>query len=249
MALEGRWGEKPDCAVFADTGWEPRAVYAHLAKLEEAVAPFVIHRVSAGNIRDDATKGTGTNKATGNTRVAALPYFTEDASGKAGMAMRHCSGDYKLTPMSKLWRTLGATKAKPCEVWIGISTDEAHRMKPSRGVSVNRYPLIEANLSRYDCLEYLRERGWDVPKSSCIGCPFHSDAYWSELKKSDPESFADAVEFDKEIRTHPSMRAERFLHRSRIALGDIEEFRGEKQGSMFYDGREWGNECEGVCGT
>ena len=30
MAAHGAVGPMPDCAIFADTGWEPRAVYEHL---------------------------------------------------------------------------------------------------------------------------------------------------------------------------------------------------------------------------
>jgi len=33
MAIEGEL-ERPDCAIFADTQWEPQAVYTHLAWLE-----------------------------------------------------------------------------------------------------------------------------------------------------------------------------------------------------------------------
>ncbi|MEU3256161.1 hypothetical protein ABZ659_35595, partial [Streptomyces sp. NPDC006997] len=48
---------KVDYAIFADTGWEPAAVYAHLDRLEEEIAApagIPVLRVSAGNIRDDA---------------------------------------------------------------------------------------------------------------------------------------------------------------------------------------------------
>jgi 3'-phosphoadenosine 5'-phosphosulfate sulfotransferase (PAPS reductase)/FAD synthetase len=44
--------EAPDCAIFADTGWEPKAVYQHLDRLERCL-PFPVHRVSKGNLRDD----------------------------------------------------------------------------------------------------------------------------------------------------------------------------------------------------
>ena len=45
-----------DVALFADTGWEPKAVYANLARLRAHAAKFGIpvRTVSAGNIRDDA---------------------------------------------------------------------------------------------------------------------------------------------------------------------------------------------------
>ncbi|WP_406079207.1 hypothetical protein [Micromonospora sp. NBC_00858] len=51
-------GEIPtfNAAVFADTGWEPTAVYAHVRRLERlAVAVGIpVARVSAGTIRADA---------------------------------------------------------------------------------------------------------------------------------------------------------------------------------------------------
>jgi hypothetical protein len=31
MAAVGEIADKPDAAIFADTGWEPKAVYDHLA--------------------------------------------------------------------------------------------------------------------------------------------------------------------------------------------------------------------------
>ena len=41
------------------------------------------------------------------------------------------------------------------ELWLGISTDEAIRMKPSRDRWIqNRYPLIEAGMSRRDCMDW-----------------------------------------------------------------------------------------------
>ena len=51
-------GELPrfDALIFADTGWEPKAVYAHLDRLEAAAtaARVPLYRVSAGNLRADA---------------------------------------------------------------------------------------------------------------------------------------------------------------------------------------------------
>src|SRR5215469_6449617 len=40
----------PDCAIFADTQWEPRAVYQHFAWLRSpGVLPFPVYIVTAGN--------------------------------------------------------------------------------------------------------------------------------------------------------------------------------------------------------
>jgi len=45
--------ERLDCAIFADTGWEPQSVYTHLAWLEEeaAAAGMPVYRVRRGDLR------------------------------------------------------------------------------------------------------------------------------------------------------------------------------------------------------
>lgn len=53
---------KIDFAIFADTGWEPAAVYAHLSRLEREIAApagIPVLRVSSGNIRNDALDQSG----------------------------------------------------------------------------------------------------------------------------------------------------------------------------------------------
>ncbi|HVA19932.1 MAG TPA: hypothetical protein VMU55_07145, partial [Solirubrobacteraceae bacterium] len=44
-------GPLPAAALFADTGWEPAAVYEQLSYLERTVKRIPIYRVNAGNIR------------------------------------------------------------------------------------------------------------------------------------------------------------------------------------------------------
>jgi 3'-phosphoadenosine 5'-phosphosulfate sulfotransferase (PAPS reductase)/FAD synthetase len=67
MAARGEI-EAPDCAIFADTGWEPRAVYEHLDRLEDAL-PYPVYRVSAGNLRDDIEAKNSARSG----RFAAVP--------------------------------------------------------------------------------------------------------------------------------------------------------------------------------
>lgn len=234
MALDGRFGEIPDCAIFADTQWEPRVVYEWLDRLEREVAPFPIHRVTNGNIRG-MLRGEG--------RRVALPFYM--APNRP--IDRQCTDEYKLKPVRREMRRLGATMGNPCELWIGISTDEAHRMKPSqRKYAVNRFPLIEAHLSRTDCSSYLVERvGETAPRSSCIGCPFHSDAEWGRLKGLSPKEWDDAVAFDEECRSFPGLHNAVYLHRSARPLANASLLH-EHQTAMFFDG--FGNECEGLCG-
>lgn len=238
LALKGKFGKQPDVAIFADTQWEPKWVYEWLERLKAFVNPFPIVTVTEGDIRKPLyTKSNG-------ERFAPMPFYLRSGLNKAGMGRRQCTGDYKIKPLRRWVRENGGS----AEMWIGISTDEAHRMKPSNvGYIENVYPLIEIGFSRLDCENYLLELVGEVPKkSSCIGCPFHGDAYWAELRRESPDEFKQACEYDSSIRNFQSMRSERYIHRSLRPLHSINEFMHETQGRMFFD--QFGNECEGMCG-
>lgn len=245
-------GPMPDCAIFADTGWEPKAVYEHLAWLMSPnVLPFPIHIVSAGNIRDNLIA------AGGGRRWASIPAFTRtiNSYGHAtiGMIRRQCTGDYKIDPIRRKVRELvGLTRkrspASPVvEQWIGISTDEIVRMKPSFETwRVNRWPLVERRMARSDCLRWLDRHGYPrPPKSACIGCPFHSDAVWRAMRDHDPAAWADAVEIDRAIRAGlRGLRGEVYLHRSAVPLDEADLSTDTDRGQLDL----WPNECEGMCG-
>lgn len=152
--------------------------------------------------------------------------------------------------MRELWRQAGRP---PVEQALGISLDEAHRMRDS-GVGYIRhvFPLVDLGMTRRDCQRWLADHGWSqVPKSACIGCPFHSDRQWIELRERSPEEWADAVAFDRAIR-YGNVRAggrpllgRAYLHRSLLPLGQVALAPGGTAASA--DG--FGNECEGMCGT
>lgn len=253
MAAHGEIGPMPDCAIFADTFWEPRAVYRHLDWLRSpGVLPFPVHIVSAGNIRDGLIAG-----AEGG-RWASIPAFTRsiDRSGRLsiGMIRRQCTKDYKIVPIRRkvrqllgIWRR--RSPATPvAEQWLGISWDEAIRMKPSfEDWQVNRWPLIERRMTRNDCLRWLERHGYPKPpKSSCIGCPFHSNAHWRRIRDGDPEEWRDAVEVDRRIRTgFRGIRGEVFLHRSAVPLDQADLRNDADLGQLDL----WPNECEGMCGV
>ena len=150
----------PDCAINADTRWERRATYQHMAWLEPLL-PFPVYTISAGNIREDTINGHSRRSG----RFAAIPWFLRNPDGSQGMGRRQCTAYYKLEPIAKKLRELlgvgprGKIKAGAVEMMIGISRDEAARMKPSKvRYIVNRYPLINKLMSRRDCLAWLSER-------------------------------------------------------------------------------------------
>lgn len=247
MAAKGEIGPMPDAAIFADTQWEPRKVYDWLDWLEQQL-PYPVYRVTKGSLRDDAIRK---QNSTGG-RVASIPWHVTMPDGSAAMGRRQCTAEYKLGPLLKQKRFLlgypprARIPEKSCVTWIGISTDEAQRMKPSRERwSVNRWPLIELGMSRWDCLRWMEKNGYPTPpKSSCIGCPFHSDHEWRAIK-SDPEAWADAVEIDRIIREPArGMKGTQYAHRSRVPLEEVDLSTAEDHGQIDL----FGNECEGMCG-
>ena len=137
------------------------------------------------------------------------------------------------------------------ESWIGISTDEASRMKQSREPWIrNKYPLIEHNISREQCVEWMLAEGYpEPPRSACIFCPYHSDEEWKRLRDKEPEEFQRAVEWEREAQksnvTDEVTIGIPFLHASLVPLDQVvfSEKKQIAQQSLFD------NECEGMCGV
>ncbi len=249
-----------DCAIFADTQSEPKAVYDHLAELmTPGVLPFPVHIVSKGSLRQELIDASeGKRGAWGRP-----PLFMRNPDGSNGMTRRQCTQDYKLDVITRKVRELaGIRKGSrgPKDVFveqlIGISIDEAHRQKDARFRWIeNSYPLVRHGITRAECVEKLEAWGWlNVPKSACTFCPYHNDELWAEMQESDPDSFADAVAIDRAIRS-PSrlhLRGDAYLHETRQPL-ELVNFRGQIAAKIARHLKPqpnlFGNECEGMCGV
>lgn len=229
--------ERAEVAIFADTQDEPQWVYDQLEDARKW-SKIPIEVVTAGKL----SEGFGKERK----RFASIPTFSN-----TGMLRRQCTREFKIAPIEKYVRrqVFGLKKGerigdRKAICLIGISVDEAHRMKPNRNPWVeNRWPLIDARMKRQDCEVYLSKHGIAIPKkSSCVYCPFHSDHQWKELKEKYPEEFAKAVEVDKSVRNMGMKVTETmYVHRSCKPL-DTVDFQ-ENQMDLF------GNECEGYCGV
>jgi 3'-phosphoadenosine 5'-phosphosulfate sulfotransferase (PAPS reductase)/FAD synthetase len=220
-----------DAAIFADTGWEPLAVYRHLNRLTRIAdaAGIPVVRVSRGHIRRDALDPAH--------RFASMPLYTLGPAGERGMTRRQCTSEYKIRPIkAEVRRRLGYPHPKRVPPWvhaeisIGISVDEVMRARDSDVRYMrNTFPLLDLGWRREDCLRFLARQGLpDTPKSSCLGCPYHDDRFWARLKENNPLEWADAVAFDEAIR-HGSARANAdghplrgtfYLHPSRVPLAE-----------------------------
>lgn len=188
-----------------------------------------------------------------------------------GMIRRQCTSEYKLKPIKEQARRLlgapirndehgrervGRVPGRPgerwIENWVGISTDEVGRIRPSDVAYMRRVdPLVDLlNMSRADCLAYLADR-WPHPvaRSACIGCPFHDNREWRDMRDHRPGEWAQAVEFDRRIRNGGAsalkrgdrLLGEAFLHPARVPLDEADIDKptraelADRQPSLFGD--------------
>lgn len=254
MAACGEITPMPNAAIFADTQAEPASVYRWLDWLETQL-PFPVHRVTAGNLSVATLKMLTTKDGRRYSRTD-IPFYTLNHNGMTGrIKFRSCTADFKIAPIIRMNRQLAGIKrwSKTSKVrqWIGISLDEAHRMKPSRNSWIeNCWPLIDKRISRSDCLRWMNDKGYPAPpRSACIFCPFHNDAEWRKLKINEPEAFMKAVKFEKELQFNKQLSTcfnpIPFLHRSLKPLDTVDFSTAEDRGQINL----FGNECEGMCGV
>ena len=257
MALKAAKGEikpMPDAAIFADTGWEPENVYEHLQWLKSEL-PFPVYITTGyyGNIRETSLASTKEN----SKWTPSIPVYI--ASDRPGLGSRSCTNQYKIQPIQKKIRELLGLKPRQhmpkgtvVENWLGISLDEIFRAKDSReDFIVNRHPLIEQKITRYICQNWFAEKYQKRPltKSACIGCPYHTNAQWREMKVNDKTSWDDAVDFDKKLRSgyqnafHATSPI--YLHKSMKPLDEVDFANETDKGQLDM----FGEECEGMCGV
>jgi hypothetical protein len=251
MAAHGEIDYKIDSAIFADTQAEAKEVYKWLDWLEKQL-PFPVYRVTSGSLTKASLKTRVSKKGRKYIRPMIPSFMKQDNS--MGIFGRQCTADFKIIPVrKKIKELLGYKKGQriPKDVCVnnllGISYDEAHRMKPSRDIWIKHiYPLIDKDLTRGHCLEWMESHGYPTPpRSACVYCPFHSDAEWHRIKTEMPKEFQFAVNFEKELQkkvaTDKKIKSKPYLHGSCKPLDEV-HFDVNKSLDLF------GNECEGMCG-
>lgn len=241
--------DKPDFAIFADTGWEPPQVYEHLEWLKTQLS-YPVTTVSAGSLRNDIISGHSNDGYT----FLGIPGFVVNPDGSHSVLKRQCTSDYKLKPIyQEIRRYLGVEKGQRIpkdimvEMWLGISTDESERMKAGLyEYVINKYPLVERGFGRNQLKGWFADNYPDrkLPRSACIGCPYHSNEVWSDMKNNHPDLFADAVLIDQILRTGEisyQVRGTAYLHSTRQPLEDVDFVTAENSDGFV-------SECEGLCG-
>ena len=251
----GAFERVPDCAIFTDTHWEPPSVYEHIEWLRDRLSSPLYVVDNGRSLRDDVKALTNHS---GSRNYVDIPVYLKGRDGEGdGIGRRQCTDNYKIRPIRRKIREMLGLRPRQrvpngttVELWLGISTDEAIRMKDSRDRwMTNRYPLIEAGMSRRDCADWWAAR-YDRPleRSACVACPFQSRRRWVETKRRWPELFADAVEIDARMRGGLAFAKEPYLHSLRTPLAQAVALdEAESRADAHADG--FGNECERHCGV
>lgn len=253
LGMDGDLDVEFDCAIFADPGDEPEAVYRHLDWLDSLGGCPIIVR-SNGGLGDDLMSKE-------KKRCASIPAFTKDINtGGIGQIMRQCTKEYKIDVVEKAIRRdvlgLAPRKRIPKDVliwqYVGFSLDEPGRAARARGRFAQRgwtdvrFPLIEDKMTRRDCMNYLEKRvPHEVPRSACVFCPYKSNREWLRLKNAGGADWDRAVAVDAALREEGTVMQKRmdnpmYLHRSCKPLNDV--YLDEDQMDLFD------MECEGGCG-
>ncbi len=255
MAIAGEY-PLPNHIIYADLGWDGQAVERNVSwlrlKATETSIPFTI--LGTTTLRDDQLNSSLMGQVLNPSRAPSMPFFTLDSRGNRGMLRRQCTNDYKIRPIDNYIRRtlLGLRRNAKCPpnaaaLWLGISTDEVRRKVVAGPKWKNHeYPLLDLNMSRDDCHEWLGRNNYHHPaRSSCIPCPYRSDAEWHYIKTTQPQEWLRACAFDEAIRNPQTLDAQLFLHQSRTPLTTV-NFKLPNNGQPAAP-RE--TECYGYCGT
>lgn len=244
----------PRLWLFADTGDEPRAVYAHVDRMRERIvaAGLDFVTVSAGRLSDHVIE----KASAGQRGISMPPMFVKTRDGDTMPVRRGCTRDFKAKPLdAEIRRRCGVRrgyKGDPfVRQWYGISADESQRMRISQDAwRTFEYPLVRMGWSRERCHRFLDDRGVNAPRSACVFCPFHSASEWRRIM-ADPYERARVEAFEASVHrayqahgTVAGLDSRPYLHRSRIAIGSVDHDGGQR--SLWST---WDQECSGVCGV
>lgn len=232
---------RPDLIVMADTSFEATETWEYTFR---SVLPLLD---SIGLTIEIAPHELATVDDYGKNGDLLIPAFT--ATGKLDT---YCSSEWKKLVIRRYLRQKGITR---CVTWLGMSTDETLRLKPSDVQwQESQWPLCDlpatagygVRLSRVQCRHLILDAGWpEPPTSSCWKCPHRRDPQWQRLKLFYPRDFARACQFDEQMRARDPLHAV-FLHQSRRPLAEVDFTRADA--ATLFD--EEGGECQsGYCFT
>ena len=172
--------------IFADTGDEMPETYWYV---DNYLKPFC----DKNNLKWKTVKSYKAN--------SLREYFFKKKALPLRMT-RECTREFKVRPINRFMREMGARPKDPFFLDIGFSMDEALRANLNTRYEIKSikklFPLLDDKLTRKDCEKIITDYGWPLPvKSGCDWCIFKNRASFRKLAMERPERFKQIVEFEE----------------------------------------------------
>lgn len=223
-------GEKIDYITFADTGGERYYTYGYILMFNKWLIDN--HNIGITIVKKDSMYTSLEDNCIRKNMLPSLAY-----------GFKSCSDKYKIQPQDKFFNNLPEAKiewksGRKIIKCIGYDLGEERRAKISDSPKYNyRYPLIEWELEREDCIEIIEKAGLPRPgKSSCFFCPASRKAEILELRDNYPELLdrALAMEAGAELQTVKGL-GRSFAWKDFLA-GQVQDYGAPEQACGCYDG-------------
>ena len=183
-------GIKIDLIIFSDTGAERPHTYQY-------VKTFSKWLVDNG-MPEIVTVRKGGNGETLEEECLRMKCLPPIAYG-----FKTCSHKYKIQPVDKYLNNWQPSK----DVWkkdekatkfIGFDADESHRIKDFTDDKYEvRYPLVEWDMGRDDCIKTIQDAGLCLPgKSACFFCPNSKQSEIKQLQHVYPDLAKRCIEME-----------------------------------------------------
>lgn len=140
-----------------------------------------------------------------------MPFYMVDKNGKVGKTpQKVCTDRYKIQQIMKELRMREKIKSfdsrkHHINMFIGYSVDELLRAKDNPlSYSSNIFPLINKNMTKQDCIEYVETRLGFKPQSSvCNMCYANSFNRIYKIYKEDEEGWQKLLKLDNVMANKP----------------------------------------------
>ena len=185
--------DQVDEIIFADTGWERTDIIEQTKEIKKYVESngfkFSVVQSQYGPLEDYLHQNL-TKKE--NKGFLPIPYHSKDK----GMGMRQCTYQFKIWPINQFLKKTYGNAGRIAQ--LGIHVTEIERIKdPRNKKDTNRFPLVDLNLTRTDCINIVAKEGLPMPpKSACVGCPYLPASRFIELNNENPKDFERAEKID-----------------------------------------------------
>lgn len=203
--------ESVDLILFSDTGGESPETYAWVEHFSKWLAGKGFPGITWVKSPNETLEAMC-------LRLGVLPPIA--------FGFKTCSLRFKIEPQHKFLNNYQPAKdalsaGDKITKLIGFDAGEPHRVRESEDPKyINRYPLVEWQWTRDECIAALERNGLCVPpKSSCFFCPHFKPAEVIRLKTEHPDLYERALEIER--RAMPRLTSVKGLGRTAFSWAEI----------------------------